>query len=884
MAKDQKYEYDSLPIPSYEEATADRPSSSRTHLAADVTDDSAAEGQALLHEARESAARDGPQSRPHGYHPPTVESARNSVDDLDSSPAASERGSLEELRGELDQMDVEDGSQQSSQRSRLRSRLSKPFSNLGRTLSSIHLPLRRFLPNFKFTINLNSARTSFNSNGCIILLRLFGLLLVVAVIYVFVVSDVFNFSSRFMMGQSYSAASVENFVQGHINETNIAEYLRRVTEFPHMAGTEGSYVLAEWIQREFEEAGLETIEMEKYEVYLNYPKEDGRRIAIIDPPDLRWEAILEENDSETPVFHGHSKSGNVTGHLVYANYGSREDFQHLADKGINLNGSIALVRYYGTESDRALKVKAAELAGAAGCIIYSDPSDDGFVRGAAYPKGRFMPADGVQRGAVSQMSYVVGDVLSPGFASTPKMKTRLSLEQTTGMPGIPSLPLAWRDAQRLLQVLEGHGSKVPKEWVGGVPKVKQWWTGDEKSPTVNLMNLQDEVDRQPIYNVIGRIHGMEEPEKKIIVGNHRDSWCLGSADPGSGTAVFLELVRVFGELLTFGWRPLRTIEFASWDAEEYNLIGSTEHVEDSMDNLHGNAYAYINVDVGVSGTDFEASGCPLYERVVMQVLGRISDPVTNETLKDIWEQKNKRFAPLGAGSDYVAFQDLAGISSIDFGFTGEPYPYHSCHENFDWMAKFGDPGFQYHKILGQFWGLLLLQFADNPILPYDVEIYAEHLAGYVIDLENYARSKNVPIDNNASGDASVNLTPLYKATSKLRADAEQFQQWPKLWHDAVWGAGGFENNIIALQRMSHNFRMAKLDVHLLDDRYGGGIPNRTQFKHVVFGPQLWSGYDAAIFPAIQDSLETRNWTLAQEWVDRIAGIIQNAGDKLLHDD
>ncbi|KAL4958295.1 hypothetical protein BDW69DRAFT_154645 [Aspergillus filifer] len=883
MPRDEKHPYINLPIPSYEEATADRPSSSRTHLADEGSDDP--EGQALLHDAdRGIGTHDTPQTRPHGYHPPTVESARNSVDDLSSSPAASERGSLEELRGELNQMDVEDGNQHTSRSSRLRSRIAKPFSNLTRTLSSIHLPFRRFLPNFKFTINLNSARTSFNSHGCIIMLRLFGLLLVVAIIYVFAISDIFNFNSRFMVGQTYSASSVENFVQGHINETNIAENLRRVTEYPHMAGTEGSYVLAEWIQREFEDAGLEAIDMEKYEVYLNYPKKDGRRIAIVDPPELKWEAILEENDGETPVFHGHSKSGNVTGHLIYANYGSREDFQHLVDKGVKVNGSIALVRYYGTEGDRALKVKAAELAGAAGCIIYSDPSDDGFVKGAAYPKGRFMPADGVQRGAVSQMSYVVGDVLSPGFASSPKMPTRLNLSQTTGMPGIPSLPLAWRDAQRLLQVLEGHGLKVPKDWVGGVPKVEQWWTGDEKSPVVNLMNLQDEVERQPIYNVVGKIFGLEEPEKKIIIGNHRDSWCLGSADPGSGTAVFLELIRVFGELLTFGWRPLRTIEFASWDAEEYNLIGSTEHVEDHMDNLQGSAYAYINVDVGVSGTDFEASGCPLYERVVMQVLGRISDPVTNETLKDIWEHKNKRFAPLGAGSDYVAFQDLAGISSVDFGFTGEPYPYHSCHENYDWMTKFGDPGFQYHKILGQFWGLLILQFADNPILPYDVEIYAEHLAAYVIDLENYARSKNVPIENDGSGDAVVNLTPLYNATSKLREDAEAFQRWSRLWHDAVWGAGGFENNIIALQRLQHNARMASLDVHLLDDRYGGGIPNRTQFKHVVFGPQLWSGYDAAIFPAIQDSLETRNWTLTQEWVDRIAGIITDAGDKLVSSD
>ncbi|KKK19584.1 hypothetical protein P175DRAFT_0435907 [Aspergillus ochraceoroseus IBT 24754] len=886
MSKDNKYEYEALPIPSYDEAIASRPSSSQTHLESDQIGDNP-EGRALLQDDRDAAARAAPQSRPHGYHPPTVESARNSLDDLDSSGPDSERGSMEELRRELDQMDVEDANQQTSQRSRLRSRFSKPFTNLTRTLSSINLPFRRFLPSLRFTIDLNAARTGMKTHGCMVMLRLFGLVLVVVMVYVFFISDLFNFNSRFMMGQSYSAASVENFIQGHINETNIAENLRRVTEYPHLAGSEGSFFLAEWIRHEFEAAGLDEIEMEEYQVYLNYPTAEGRRVAIVDPPNLRWEAALEEKHSDpkyyTPAFHGHSKSGNVTGHLVYANYGSREDFQYLADHGVNLNGSIALVRYYGTESDRALKVKAAELAGAAGCLIYSDPAEDGFVRGPAYPDGRYMPSDGVQRGAVSLMSWVVGDVLSPGFASTPKMKTRLRPEQTTGLVGIPSLPLAWRDAKRLLQVLKGHGSTVPEGWVGGVPEVKHWWTGDESSPKVNLMNLQDEVDRQPIYNVLGRIVGLEEPAKKIIVGNHRDSWCFGGADPGSGTAVFLELVRVFGELLTYGWRPLRTIEFASWDGEEYNLIGSTEHVEDKIDSLRENAYAYINVDVGVSGKDFEAAGCPLFERVVMQVLGRISDPNTNETLKAIWEKKQKRLAPLGAGSDYVPFQDIAGTSSVDFGFIGAPFPYHSCHENYDWMTKFGDPGFQYHKTLGQFWGLLLIQFADNPILPYDVEVYAEHLAGYVVNLENWARSKDVPIDNAAAGESAVNLTPLYNATAKFRSSAEQFQRWPSIWHDAVWGAGGFENNVMALQRMSHNSRMAQLDTNLLDKKYGGGVPNRTQFKHVIFGPQLWSGYDAAIFPAIQDTIETRNWTLAQEWVNRVSDIILDASDKLLHD-
>ncbi|EAL92516.1 glutamate carboxypeptidase Tre2, putative [Aspergillus fumigatus Af293] len=906
MGNDKKFEYESLPIPSYEEAISSRPSSSRSHLGPDEASDDA-ERQGLLHNADNTSGPGGPRSRPHGYQPPTVESVRNSLDDLASSGTDSARGSLEELQRELAQMDVEEaGVQSSSRRSRLGQHFSKRFNSLSRTLSAIQFPFRRFLPNFRFTINLDGARPRFQDHSCIIMLRVFGLLLVVALVYVFFFSNLFNLNSRFMMGQSYSAASVQNFLQGHINETNIADNLRKVTKFPHMAGTEGSFALAEWIEQEFKNAGLDEIEMEEFQVYLNYPNEGGRRVAIVDPPGMAWEAALEEKNEQTMVFHGHSKSGNVTGHLVYANYGSREDFQLLADQGIDMKGAIALVRYYGSETDRALKVKLAEMAGAAGCIIYSDPHEDGFRRGPAFPDGRFMPDDGVQRGAVSLMSWVVGDVLSPGFASTPQEKKRLSIEESPGLPGIPSIPIAWRDAQRLLQVLKGHGTKVPKEWVGGVPEVQEWWTGDGGSPKVNLMNILDEVERQPIYNVVGRIIGLEQPEKKVIVGNHRDSWCLGSADPGSGTAVFLELVRVFGELRTFGWRPLRTIEFVSWDAEEYNMIGSTEHVEKAIEALRENAFAYLNVDVGVTGNNFDASGSPLFQRIVMQILGRIADPITNETLKDIWERAQKKFSPLGSGSDYVAFQDIAGTSSVDFGFTGERFPYHSCYENYDWMTKFGDPGFQYHKALGQFWALLLIDLADNPILQFDLQVYADHVHTYVTDLVAYAKSKNVPVapqllEDRAVGEASVSFQPLFDAASKFKSDAEEFDQWAQLWHDTVWGAGGFENNVMAIQRLSHNSRLASFDTQLLDLDHDGGvstlpshitsvpdtdsfrqIPNRTQFKHVIFGPQLWSGYDAAVFPAIRDSIDSGNWTLTQEWIDRVAKIIHRASNSLVH--
>lgn len=873
---DEKFDYQAVPIPSYAEATG-QPSSSRSN----VDDGTDVERQGLL-------GREDRRDVPRGYHPPTVESARTSLDDLESAASHSDRGSTEELRREMDQMDVDDSGTSRNGRSPLRHRFSKQLSSLSRALSTIQRPFQQYMPRFHFTINLGDMRERLKDQGCIMLLRLFALLLVVSLVYVFFIADIFNINSRMAMGQQYSAASVENFIQGHINETNIAENLRRLTNYTHVAGTEGSFALSQWIEQEFHKAGFEDVSREEFQVYLNYPRKDGRRVAIIEPPNLAWEAKLEEDNAKDLIFHGHSKSGNVTGHLVYANYGSREDFRLLADKGISLKGAIVLVRYYGTEPDRALKIKAAELAGAAGCIIYSDPAEDGFVKGPAYPKGRYMPSDGVQRGGVSMMSQVVGDVLTPGWASTPGEKHRLSPADSLGLPKIPSLPLSWRDAQPLLQGLKGHGSQVPKGWVGGVPEV-DWWTGDQNSPIVHLMNLQDEVERQPIYNIHAKIAGMDERKKKIIVGNHRDSWCMGSADPGSGTAAFLEVVRAFGELRTYGWRPIRTIEFVSWDGEEYNLIGSTEHVEKEVEELRANAYAYLNVDVGVAGSDFRASASPVFERTVMQILGRLSDPYANATLRDLWEKKGSHITPLGAGSDYVAFQDIAGTSSIDFGFEGEPYPYHSCYENYDWMVQNVDPDFQYHKILAQFWGLLILDLSENLMLPFDMEAYAKSVDGWVHDLDAFAKSKN----------AKVDMEPMFNASAEMKVKTTQFQSWNNIWHDTVWGMGGYESNVMAIQRVKHNARMAEFDTSLLDLAEGGGVrlsvcdslpastnilqvPNRTQFRHVIFGPELWSGYDASIFPAIRDSINTGDWNLTQHWINRVAEIIHEASDKLLH--
>lgn len=807
--KANKYEHHkSIPIPTYEEATSSRPFSSQSYLGPEqVSHD--AERQGLLSRGRP------PQH--NGYEPPTVESARSSLDFLPSSGDSSRRSSAEALQREIQQMDVVEPGNPSSRTNRF----SKHITSLTHSLSSINLPFRQWLPSGQYIrarIPSLPQTLRFQLNW-IIVGRIFAIFLVVFIIWLFFISDLFTVGSRRMGSNMFDPESLRKYVQGHIDADNIRQNLEHATQYDHIAGTEGNYFLARWVETSFSQAGLENVGLERFDVYLNYPKPGGRRVAIVDPPELAWEAKIEEElayppefeAQQTMVFHGHSRTGNVTGPLIYANYGSMEDFQKLADDGIELKGSIALVRYYGTQGDRSLKVKAAEQAGAIGCIIYSDPAEDGFLKGEPFPKGRYMPEDGVQRGSVAMSSWVVGDVLSPGFASLPGERRREPKDNNPGLANIPSIPLAWRDAQKLLQALKGHGKKVEdSKAIGGVPDV-EWWTGDSGSPTVHLMNDQIEKDREGIYNVLGKITGLEQPEKSIIVGNHRDAWCFGGADPGSGTSVMVEVVRIFGELLKAGWRPLRSIEFASWDGEEYNMIGSTEHVEARIEDLRREAFAYLNVDVAVTGTDFKAEG-PIFESALHHVLERVTDPNDgNRTIRQIWEDNKTTMAGLGSGSDFVAFLDLAGTSSIDMTFDGPPYPYHSCYDNFGWMDKFGDPGFRYHKAMAQIWALLILEMADRPLLPFDFNVYAREVSKYVDELEQHTNHKKMKVD----------IQPLKEAAQQFVHNAKIFEDWGTAWSKAVPESGDSETSAIAIERMSHNTRMANFETNLLD--VDGGV-------------------------------------------------------------
>ncbi|EGO59262.1 hypothetical protein NEUTE1DRAFT_128695 [Neurospora tetrasperma FGSC 2508] len=918
MAPDKsQFRYEPAPpIPTYDEAVASGAGSHTVfeapHSPLDATDHT--EGHSLLGGTASSSSTHDRARPPRGYQPPTVE-----TDDEGESWSSSDDDSDSEadhVRREMQEMEIDDSNHRSQSIWGKRiGRFSLPRWKWGWRLPQISLPrFRRHDANASLesattpaangnTNNSNNeeqpssgsrfAFPTFGSTALFLLVgRLLALFLLLGFVYLIFVSDVFGNMSRRLGSGMFNPNDIRQYLESNISSNQIKDNLQHFTSYSHLAGTEGDYALMEDIELLFRKYGLEDVSRDTYHVYLNYPKADGRAVEIIDDKadngkgKAIWSAKLEENDQATGLtghqtwaFHGHSKTGDVRGRLIYANYGSREDFQRIKDLGIQTAGAIALVRYYGPHADRALKVKAAELAGFAGCLIYSDPLDDGFKKGDTAPKGPFMPADGVQRGSVSLMSWVVGDVLTPGWGSRENMP-RMKKEQTKGLVKIPSLPLAWRDAKVLLQHLKGKGQRVPEDWVGGVPDVDEWWTGDhENSPIVRLKNDQDENEKQAIWNVYGSILGIEQEEKKVIIGNHRDAWTLGAADPHSGTAIMLELARVFGELLRMGWRPLRTIQFMSWDAEEYNLIGSTEFVEQNDDMLRKDALAYINLDTAVTGNTLHVAGSPVFKGLLMQILDIVRDPYENATLKELWERRNANdLEGLGAGSDYVAFQDIVGTSSIDLHFDGKGHPYHSSYDTFEWMEQVGDPDFVHHTMLGQVVALLLYELTDRPVLPFDMAHYAEKIRDWTGEIVPWVedQAKNAKKDA-VPKELAASLNSMIKASDEVMEAVRRFVAWEHEWQSSVVASGGWEPSGWGRKRCEFNSKMAWFETDLLDPE---GIPNRTQFKHVLFGPQLWSGYDEAYFPSIRDTVDSGDWGLANRTIAKVAGIIKRAAANL----
>lgn len=618
---------------------------------------------------------------------------------------------------------------------------------------------------------------------------------------------------------------------------------------------------------------------------MNYAKKGGRKVAIVDPPEKKWEAKLEEPSvfnpakAQTPAYHGLSATGNATGPLIYVNYCHAKDFKRLWDSEVDVQGAIALCRYYGTQPDLAMKIKAAQAAGVAGVLVYSDPVDDGFKKGNPWPDGKWRPGDSVQRGSVAQTNMIMGDVLTPGKPSLQKQE-RMSRDKNPALPKIPSLPLSWKDAQKLLKSLKGSGEALPEEWVGGVPDVgDKWYSGHpDTSPKVFLQNDQDEVEQQRITNIFGSFKGTEDPNRKIIVGNHRDSWCFGAADPGSGTAVMLEVVRVLGELRAQGWRPLRTIEFASWDAGEYNRIGSTEHVEANVEALRETAIAYLNVDVGVTGNKLWANGSPIFQHAWTRVLDRLDDPHENKTLKELWDTSDSKIGNLGAGSDYVAFQSIVGTSSLDFGFTSSTDSHassnpisHSCYETLSWMRKYIDPSFSYHALLTQLWVLLILELAQEPIMPMKIDDYARSLQEEGQKLLDWTEK--------SAGGAEYDIEifqPLVDSLSMFKKKAEVFGRWEQGWYNQVYATGGFESSGVTMQRVGHNGKIARFETDLLDvahDKDDKGAHGVSSSSYLLFTQDLLLTYPSSYQAATNSSTSSSHPT--QTTVSKLASSLSH---------
>ena len=835
MAPDQNGAYEAVPpIPSYDEAVAD---GSAWHNHQDT------ESQSLLPSQNN---RPGPSRRQGGYRQPTVE-----TDDEGSDWTSEDDDETTQVRREIEELEMEEAEERSRTtwkripfslslprwRWSWRFRLPRP---------SIRLPSRpedaaeageaqaegeegqarppwwRRLPKIpKVSATMVLLNTA----------RILVLILVVGFLYLVFFSDFLNgMARRLGPGVRPSLEELRIWLHNRFGENDVRGTVEHFTHYAHLAGTEGDYALAEDVRGMFWAAGLEDVEMDTYQVYLNYPTTNGRAVEVLGGDSKAvWSAKLEEEDgggetvgSQTPAFHGYSKAGDVKGPLVYANYGSREDYRTLKDAGVETKGAIALVRYHGTQEDLSLKVKGAEMVGFAGCIVYTDPADNGFKQGDVAPHGRYMPADGVQRGSVALSRWVLGDPLTPGWSST-EDAVRTPKKDAAALPGIPSLPLSARDAVSLLQRPQGVGNRVPRGWVGGVPDVKEWWTGGgAKAPVVRLLNKQDEVDKQPIWNVRGRIQGFEQEERSIIIGNHRDSFALGATSPHGGTAVLVELARVFGELRSKGWVPLRTIEFVSFDGAEYNMVGSTEHVEEHERTLRENAYAYVGVDAAVAGREFRAEGSPVFNRLLLRVLDRMWDPTFNTTLRDLWNRGHKRLEGVGSTGDHVPFQAIAGTSALDLGFGGERYPRGSGYDTFALVDKEIDPGFVYHRMITEIVGLIVLELADRYILPFDMAHYGSRLETYVKNLGKWV--------GGMGGGSKVDLRELEGAVKKLKKVASDFGAWEMQWDTNVMGGGGWESSGTNKMRKGYNDRMALFETRLLDAAGVSSIPPKLSYS------------------------------------------------------
>jgi N-acetylated-alpha-linked acidic dipeptidase len=645
------------------------------------------------------------------------------------------------------------------------------------------------------------------------------------------------------------------------------EHLRKLTAEPHVAGTKEDYATAVYVRDQMRSYGLQA-ELKEYQVLLPYPKQPSV-VELIAPRRERLattEAVVSEDPTSsdsriTPLFNGYSPSGDVAAPLVYANYGLPPDYDALKKEGVDVKGKIVIVRY--GNSFRGVKAKVAEAQGAIGCIIYSDPADDGYAQGDVYPKGPWRPVASGQRGSVQYLFDYPGDPLTPGRPSIPGVP-RLKIEEATDLTHIPVQPIAYDVARILLEPLKGPVR--PRGFQGGLPFA--YHVGGTDDVKVHLKTDMDYQTRT-IWDVVARIDGEVEKDRWVIMGNHRDAWTFGAVDPNSGTTAMLEASRAFGQLQKQGWKPRRTIVLCSWDAEEYGLIGSTEWAEEYADELKAKAVAYLNVDVAVSGPNFGASSVPSLWKLIRAATHDVKDPKTGKSIYEQWQERAReqrpeseqdskdeaRISPLGSGSDYTPFLQHLGIPCTDMGFGGDYGVYHSAYDSFYWMSHFGDPKFVYHVAAAQLWGTIAMRLADADGLPFDYTDYANQIREFFNDSVKIAKRRNL---GNAFDEKAMN-----DALKEFEGTAANVE---KARHRAIEDAGSVRLRLV-------NDSLIAAERAFIDER---GLRGRPWYQHELYAPGVYTGYAAQPLTDFAQAIDDRNAINAKEALGRIVESIRRA--------
>jgi N-acetylated-alpha-linked acidic dipeptidase len=685
---------------------------------------------------------------------------------------------------------------------------------------------------------------------------------------------------------------------------NIRENMRRLSARPHHVGSPYDKDNAEWILSKFKEYGFDA-HIETFSVLFPTPKE--RVVELLEPtkfsaklqePVLSVDPTSNQTAEQLPTYNAYSIDGDVTAPLVYVNYGNREDYEQLDRLGISVKGAIVIARYGG--GWRGIKPKVAGEHGAIGCIIYSDPKGDGYYNGDDYPNGGWRPRLGVQRGSVMDTDYP-GDPLTPGVGATADAK-RLSIKEAKTITKIPVLPISYSDATPLLSALKGP--IAPENWRGGLPITYHVGPGPAK---VHL-KVSSNWDMKPLYDVIGTLHGSDDGQW-VVRGNHFDAWVNGAEDPISGQSALLEEARMLGELHRQGWVPKRTIIYCAWDGEEPGLLGSVEWVETHVDELKKHAIAYINSDSSNRGF-IDTGGTQDLERFISNVARDIQDPETKMTAferahlesiasaKSADEKKERRnrqnlvVDALGDGSDFTAFQDFAGISTLNVEYGGEDdgTQYHSIYDDFYWYTHFVDTDFVYGRALAQTIGTAMMRLADADLIPVDYSPQAEAISKYETELEKLLKDKqdefterNLELQEGvfkATSDPRrptqpppaetvppyMNFAPMKNAIDTLKKSADRYSKALSKWRDS----GSPQLSSEKVEQI--NSDLIQIPRSFLNEK---GLPERPWFKNQIYAPGAYTGYGAKPIAAVREYMDEKKWKQADAQIPGVAHVIEN---------